>query len=199
MATNVKTVVEEVKDVAEVNVEVNEATEAEVKTVNTNDIIKALLRNGAKIITGAKISNVKPSIKVSAKGAEYIKYSLYTDKYVNRILANDLGVYDLVETRWIDCSAFDLATMVQNTSYPFMGNRIINEPKAGEILFANATIDFISFEVEAGKVVKNPFNTSDEGRVYDHNIILYYPIKCVFDEEVVKTLEVGKRNILLGV
>lgn len=83
------------------------------------------------------------------------------------------GIGNLIYT-----SNWSLGGMIKEyEDIAWMGNLIINNPKCINTILNGATIEVIQMMYAAGEEITNPFGSSDNVKVYNHDVVINYVTK----------------------
>lgn len=152
---------EEIKQTEGLNDQVN---------VSYQNVIKKLIASGCKRINSVRIKNVNYTEKDN-----YTMISLTLAKNVRGYVSEDEGVtFELGETNVIFTSLFAIVgALKEDEELGWMGNVLLENPQALNLILNGSTVDIIQQEIEQGVEFTNPFsNGTPEPLVYDHNIII---------------------------
>ena len=172
MAQNVAKQATESENVATIN-----ATVESNETVNVSyqNIIKKLIASGCKRVNSVRIKNVNFTEKDN-----YTMVSFTLASPIRGFVSEDGGVtYQDGKTTTLFTSLYAIVgALKEDEELGWMGNALLDNPKALNLIFNGATVDIIQQEVSAGEEVKNPFSTNENASTtdYDHDIIINHVI-----------------------
>lgn len=151
-----------------------ETTNDEIlSNVNYKNIIKNLLADGCKKVSGLKIKNVNVTDKDS-----YTMVSITIASMIDGFVSKDNGVtYEKGKTNNIFTSTFAIAgALKEDEDLAWLANSINSKPEALTLILNGGSVDIIQQEVPAGTEYINPFTTKEDAEpiVYDHDIIINY-------------------------
>lgn len=163
--------------------------------METKKVIDALLKSGAKRINGLKVRNVTISHEES-----YTRIGLSTDTEIDGFTADENGVYTPAKTKLVFVSTYSIGSQFKdNDDTAFAANHIVEHPEALQVLLSRATFDVIQQPVAAGEVWHNPWSdVEDEGKTYDHDVIINHVINIRLSPIGQKMLEALAMKLLLG-
>ena len=176
-----------IDNAAQVEVEVAETT----TTVETNDDaqqpeqpkiinlkgktyeekIKTLIANGWKKKNGIKVKNVTPTEKENHDRVTFtVREGFEIDAYVEN---PDTHKFELKKSNFIYSSTYAIAGALKETEdMGWLANIIVEDPDSLNVLFNGGTIDIISLEVPAGTPYVNPFSSTPEFKIWEHDQII---------------------------
>ena len=148
---------------------------------DVNEVVRTLLKNGAKRIDNAVIKTVSVS-----RQENYDRVGLTLAKPVRGYVANADGNYSEGETRVIFVSSYSLGSILaDNEDTAFAKRKLMEKPQLLELVLSYAKVDIVQESVEANTEYINPFSNSDTGRTIDHDTIINHVV----------SIELGKRGL----
>ena len=143
---------------------------------NYENVIKTILAAGGKRVNGLRIKNVNYTEKDN-----YTMISLTLCNSIRGFVSDDNGVtFKEGNTNTLFTSLYAIVgTLKEDEELGWMGNALLENPQALNLVLNGASVDVIQQDVAAGTEYKNPFSTQEnvEGVVYDHDIIINNVIK----------------------
>jgi hypothetical protein len=137
------------------------------------EIKDALKAKGCTEICGLTVKNVHVE-----EMDTYVRVSLSLDKPIPAYLADESGTYNLSESKVVFETIFNFVSLFrEHDDLAVLGNYIIENPKALEVLLSRAKISIMQQTVTAGEVVENPWNP-EKTTSFDHDTILNYVSDC---------------------
>lgn len=152
---------------------------------NVNEVIRDLLKSGAKRIDGAVIKTVSVS-----RQENYDRIGLTLAKPVKGYIADEEGNYSEGETRTIFVSSFSLgAILADNEDTAFAKRKLMEKPQLLELVLSYAKIDVLQESVSSNTEYINPFSSSTEGRTIDHDTIINHVVSIELGKRGMKAIE----------
>ena len=175
-----------IENAAQVEVEVPETTTVETneeaqqpqepKIINLKgktyeEKIKILIANGWKKKSGIKVKNVTPTEKENHDRITFtVREGFEVDAYVEDPTTHE---FELKKSNFIYSSTYAIAGALKETEdMGWLANIIVEDPNSLNVLFNGGTIDIISIEVPAGTPYVNPFSSTPEIKIWNHNQIV---------------------------
>jgi len=147
------------------------ATEQASNAVGYQNIIKKLIASGCKRVNSVRVKNVNFTQKDN-----YNMVSFTLASPVRGYVTKDEGnSYEIGLTTTIFTSLFAIVGAIkEDENLGWMGNALLENPQALNLILNGSSIDVLQQEVAAGEEYFNPFSTKEDAdsRVYDHNIII---------------------------
>lgn len=147
--------------------EVNNTSE----NVSYKNIIKKLIASGCKRINSVRVKNVNFTEKDN-----YTMISLTLNTTIRGFISKDGGItYEEGQTNVVFTSLYAIVgALKEDEELGWMGNALLENPQALNLIFNGSTVDILQQEVAAGEEFKNPFSTNEdiEPQVYDHDLII---------------------------
>ena len=158
------------------------------------EVIAQLLKNGSKIVKDLQIKNV-----TVAPQENYVRLGLTLNNPVDGMVTKDNGVtYEKGETKVIFVSLFSIISLLKdNDDAAFAANHLVEHPDAMSIVLSRASLNIIQETVEEGTEYKNPWSTSAEATVFDHDTIINHIVELKLSDFAVRKLD-SLANALLG-
>ena len=148
---------------------------------NVQEVVRTLLKNGAKRIDNAVVKGVSV-----ARQDNYDRVALTLAKPVRGYVQTEAGDYEEGETRVIFVSSFSIgAILADNEDSAFAKRFLMQKPQMLELALSYAKVDILQESVEANTDYVNPFSSSTEGRTIDHDTIINH----------ITSIELGKRGL----
>ena len=125
----------------------------QVTNVGYQNVIKKLIASGCKRINSVRIKNVNYTEKDN-----YTMISLTLAKNVRGYVSEDEGVtFELGETNVIFTSLFAIVgALKEDEELGWMGNALLENPQALNLILNGSTVDIIQQEIEQGVEFTNP-------------------------------------------
>lgn len=141
--------------------------------VNYQNTIKKLIASGCKRINSNRIKNVNFTEKDN-----YTMVSFTLSNNVKGYVSKDNGMtFELGETNVIFTSLYAIVgALKEDEDLGWMGNALLSNPQALNLIFNGSNVDILQQEVSAGEEFVNPFSSNPEPQVYDHDIIINHII-----------------------
>lgn len=155
--------------------------------MNTIEIVKNLIANGAKMIKNVVIDNVN-----TTNMGEYQRVSLTLGTKIDGYIAdpNDSTKYELGQTNVIFSSAFAIAAQLKdNEDSAFAANYIVSHTKALQQLLSKAKITVIQQHIAAGDEYVNPWSDNAAPTTFDHDVIINHITDIVLGKQGLKALD----------
>lgn len=133
--------------------------------------IKILIANGWKKKSGIKVKNVTPTEKENHDRITFtVREGFEVDAYVEDPTTHE---FELKKSNFIYSSTYAIAGALKETEdMGWLANIIVEDPDSLNVLFNGGTIDIISLEVPAGTPYVNPFSSTPEIKIWNHNQII---------------------------
>lgn len=148
---------------------------------NVTEVVRTLLKNGAKRIDNAVVKTVGVN-----RQENYDRVALTLAKPVKGYIADEEGNYSEGETRTIFVSSFSLgAILSDNEDTAFAKRKLMQKPQLLELVLSYAKIDVLQEKVEANTDYINPFSSSTNGRMIEHDTYINHVVG----------IELGKRGL----
>lgn len=148
---------------------------------NVTEVVRTLLKNGAKRIDNAVIKTVSVN-----RQENYDRVALTLAKPVKGYIADEEGNYSEGETRTIFVSSFSLgAILSDNEDTAFAKRKLMQKPQLLELVLSYAKIDVLQEKIEANTDYINPFSSSTTGRMIEHDTYINHVVG----------IELGKRGL----
>lgn len=182
----------------------NPVVEQNVATAvrDTKAIIKNIILNGGKKITGLVVRNVNPEEKMASNGMLYTNFSFSLNKYVPAFVTNnETLVRELGQLNVIFNTSFALASVIrEKADMAWVGSHIIEHPKAAKIIFSGATLDIVQEHVPAGTTYINPFTTKEnpEGEVFSEDKIINHIVDFKLSQCGIDAIKEIRSMVLMG-
>lgn len=164
---------EQVRGGVELPIEDEETQNAIV--ADYKNIVKKLIASGCKRINSVTIKNVNFTDK-----DDYTMVSFTLKNKIRGFVSTDEGAtYHEGMTDIVFTSLFAIVgALKEDEELSWLGNALLENPQALNLILNGGTVDIIQQEVSAGEEFKNPFSTREdvEPKVYDHDIIINHII-----------------------
>lgn len=150
---------------------------------NVQEVIRDLLKGGAKRIDGAVVKTVGVN-----RQENYDRVALTLAKpVIGYILNENTGEYEKSDdVRTIFVSSFSIgAILADNEDSAFAKRFLMEKPQMLELALSYAKVDILQESVEANTDYVNPFSSATEGRTIDHDTIINH----------ITSIELGKRGL----
>ena len=148
---------------------------------NVQEVVRTLLKNGAKRIDNAVVKTVSVN-----RQENYDRVALTLAKPVRAYVQTEAGDYEEGETRVIFVSSFSLgAILADNEDTAFAKRKLMQKPQLLELVLSYAKIDVLQEKVEANTDYINPFSSSTTGKLIEHDTYINHVV-CI---------ELGKRGL----
>lgn len=148
---------------------------------NVQEVVRTLLKNGAKRIDNAVVKTVGVN-----RQEKYDRVALTLAKPVRGYIENKTGEYEEGETRVIFVSSFSLgAILSDNEDTAFAKRKLMRKPQLLELVLSYAKIDILQEKVEANTYYTNPFSNSTNGGTIEHDTYINHVVD----------IELGKRGL----
>lgn len=150
---------------------------------NVQEVVRTLLKNGAKRIDNAVVKTVSVN-----RQENYDRVALTLAKPVTGYTLNqETGEYEKSDdVRTIFVSSFSIgAILADNEDSAFAKRFLMEKPQMLELALSYAKVDILQESVEANTDYVNPFSSSTEGRTIDHDTIINHIV----------AIELGKRGL----
>lgn len=148
---------------------------------NVTEVVRTLLKNGAKRIDNAVVKTVSVN-----RQENYDRVALTLAKPVKGYIADEEGNYSEGETRTIFVSSFSLgAILADNEDTAFAKRKLMQKPQLLELVLSYAKIDVLQEKIEANTDYINPFSSSTNGRMIEHDAYINHVVG----------IELGKRGL----
>ena len=148
---------------------------------NVQEVVRTLLKNGAKRIDNAVVKTVGVN-----RQEKYDRVALTLAKPVRSYVETETGEYEEGETRVIFVSSFSLgAILSDNEDTAFAKRKLMQKPQLLELVLSYAKIDVLQEKVEANTDYINPFSSSTNGRMIEHDTYINHVVG----------IELGKRGL----
>lgn len=150
---------------------------------NVQEVVRTLLKNGAKRIDNAVVKTVSIN-----RQENYDRVALTLAKPVTGYTLNkETGEYEKSDdVRTIFVSSFSIgAILADNEDSAFAKRFLMEKPQMLELVLSYAKVDILQESVEANTDYVNPFSSSTEGRMIDHDTIINHIV----------AIELGKRGL----
>lgn len=164
--------------VEQVNVQVENGAENasnEMINVSYQNCIKKLIAAGCKRINSVRIKNVNFTEKDN-----YTMISFTLSTPIRGFVSNDNGVtYQEGMTNTLFTSLYAIVGAIkEDDELGWMGNALLDNPQALNLIFNGGSIDILQQEIVAGEQFINPFSTRNNAavQVYDHDVIINHII-----------------------
>lgn len=145
--------------------------EVQVINVSYQNIIKKLIASGCKRLNSVRIKNVNFTEKDN-----YTMISFTLGNAIRGFVSKDGGItYEEGQTNTVFTSLYAIVgALKEDEELGWMGNALLENPQALNLIFNGSTVDILQQEVSAGEEFRNPFSTREdvEPQVYDHNLII---------------------------
>lgn len=161
---------------------------------NVQEVVRTLLKNGAKRIDNAVIKTVSVN-----RQENYDRVALTLAKPVTGYILNqETGEYEKSDdVRTIFVSSFSLgAILADNEDSAFAKRYLIERPRLLELCLSYAKVDILQEAVEANTDYVNPFSSSDEGHTIEHDTIINHVIAIELGKRGIKFLEKLENKII---
>lgn len=150
---------------------------------NVQEVVRTLLKNGAKRIDDAVVKTVSIS-----RQENYDRVALTLAKPVTGYVLNEkTGEYEKSDdVRTIFVSSFSIgAILADNEDSAFAKRFLMQKPQMLELALSYAKVDILQESVAANTDYVNPFSSNSEGRTIDHDTIINHIV----------SIELGKRGL----
>lgn len=150
---------------------------------NVQEVVRTLLKNGAKRIDNAVVKTVGVN-----RQENYDRVALTLAKPVTGYVLNEsTGEYEKSDNvRTIFVSSFSIgAILADNEDSAFAKRFLMEKPQMSELALSYAKVDILQESVEANTDYVNPFSSATEGRTIDHDTIINHIV----------SIELGKRGL----
>ena len=148
---------------------------------NVQEVVRTLLKNGAKRIDNAVVKTVGVN-----RQEKYDRVALTLAKPVRSYVETETGEYEEGETRVIFVSSFSLgAILSDNEDTAFAKRKLMQKPQLLELVLSYAKIDVLQEKVEANTDYINPFSSSTNSRMIEHDTYINHVVG----------IELGKRGL----
>ena len=148
---------------------------------NVQEVVRTLLKNGAKRVDNAVIKTVSVSHQ-----ANYDRVALTLAQPVKAYVEGENGEYEEGETRVIFVSSFSLgAILADNDDTAFAKKKLMQKPQLLELILSYAKIDIIQEHIDANTEYVNPFASNPTPRTIDHDTYINHIVN----------IELGKRGL----
>ena len=148
---------------------------------NVQEVVRTLLKNGAKRIDNAVVKTVGVN-----RQEKYDRVALTLAKPVRSYVETETGEYEEGETRVIFVSSFSLgAILSDNEDTAFAKRKLMQKPQLLELVLSYAKIDVLQEKVEANTDYINPFSSSTNGSMIEHDTYINHVVD----------IELGKRGL----
>lgn len=161
---------------------------------NVQEVVRTLLKNGAKRIDNAVVKTVSIS-----RQENYDRVALTLAKPVTGYILNEnSGEYEKSDdVRTIFVSSFSIgAILADNEDTAFAKRYLIERPRLLELCLSYAKVDIIQEAVEANTDYVNQFSSSAEGHTIDHDTIINHIIAIELGKRGLKFLEKLENKII---
>lgn len=163
--------------------------------MNQNEVIKSLLtKENVKLYKNCKIRKATVTIMPT-----YAQVKLSLDKEIDRYVPNIVdGVQEgnniLSKSNVAFTTSFALSgVLLENPEAAFATNKLVESPKAFEVILSGAMTDIITEDIIADpdNIVDyvNPFSNVGEVKQFNHNTTICHPINISFSPFGLKMLE----------
>lgn len=151
--------------------------------METKEIVAKIVKNGGKEFKGIKVLSVNITPSETVEGL--FRISLNTSKQLPFLQTLDDGTQKDTKSNIIISSNYAIIGILRNDEFaaPVIGELQIN-PKALEVILANATIDVVQEEVEPNKDYVNPFTTRDDSTPtqFEHKVRINHIVSIALSE-----------------
>lgn len=156
------------------------------KFKTTNQIVKELLANGAKKITGVRVRSA-----IATQKDNYVMVSLTLDKPVPAyVMDSETNDSVLSESKVIFASSYSIGAILKDSDdTAWAANQLVANPKGLEVILAGSKIDIIQEEVGADELYVNPFSSNGEGVAIGHDLFINHVIKIDVCNQAKRFLE----------
>ena len=161
---------------------------------NVQEVVRTLLKNGAKRIDNAVVKTVSVN-----RQENYDRVALTLAKPVTGYTLNqETGEYEKSDdVRTIFVSSFSLgAILADNEDSAFAKRYLIERPRLLELCLSYAKVDILQEAVEANTEYVNPFSSSAEGHTIDHDTVINHVVAIELGKRGIKFLEKLENKII---
>ena len=156
-----------------------------ITIMERKEVVSELLKNGAKLVKGVRIKTIKIADKDT-----YTRLTLNIDKPVKGYVADDAGEFHEDDVKYIFVSMFTILSLLrEDDDASFAVNHFTTRPEAMQVLLANAEIDVVQEPVTSGQEYTNPFSSSDNKVVFDHDTYINHAVSIKLSEKAKTMLE----------
>lgn len=159
----------------QVNVPVQEQ-EPVVNEIKTHDeIVRGLIVDGWTRLKGLTVKNVRVTETVASTGTEYTRLCFIINNPVipHYTMNEDTGEFNYIIDNKVFSGLYSIiGVMREDSELSVLCNQLLENPLAITALVAGGTIDVIHKEFKTGDVFINPFATSGEETVFDHDTVI---------------------------
>lgn len=155
--------------------------------METKEVIKSLIANGAKKVENLQVRNVTVTPQEN-----YVRVALTLDKEVDGYRDKGDGTYEEAKTNVIFVSLYSLTSMLkENDDAAFAANHIAKHPDAISLVMSRAKIAILQESVVSGQEYRNPWssNSNAEATVFDHDTIINHVVDIEISQFGLKALD----------
>lgn len=161
---------------------------------NVQEVVRTLLKNGAKRIDNAVVKTVSVN-----RQENYDRVAITLAKPVTGYVLNqETGEYEKSDdVRTIFVSSFSIgAILADNEDSAFAKRYLLERPRLLELCLSYAKVDILQEAVEANTDYVNPFSSSGEGHTIEHDTIINHVIAIELGKRGLKFLEKLENKII---
>lgn len=161
---------------------------------NVQEVVRTLLKNGAKRIDNAVVKTVSVN-----RQENYDRVAITLAKPVTGYVLNqETGEYEKSDdVRTIFVSSFSIgAILADNEDSAFAKRYLLERPRLLELCLSYAKVDILQEAVEANTDYVNPFSSSCEGHTIEHDTIINHVIAIELGKRGLKFLEKLENKII---
>ena len=168
----------------------------QTRVIKTQEqIVKDLIKNGAKFHKGLTVKNVNFEIM-----PDHTRFALTLNEYVPAYLTvNDERTLDISNVIFV--SAYQLIAILKNDETTArISNKLLAKPELLANIMNYAKIDIVQEHISANTEYISPFTTqlAPEAKVYDHDIIINNVTNITLSDFVQQTLNESAKAALMN-
>lgn len=141
--------------------------------MDVKEVVKNLVKNGAKEVKDVKVLTATVTPSESVEGLARIAFN--TNKQFDFIQTDDNGTESKTKTNIVISSNYAIIGILRTNEFaaPVIGELQL-KPKALEVILAGATIEVVQESVKKDTDYVNPFTTKKDAEAtqFDHNTII---------------------------
>lgn len=148
-------------------------------------IKKELISKGAKEVKNVTVKNVTVT-----EFDDWCRIALTLNDDVNGYVKNENDEFEKGNVNIIFTSTFSISSILKEyDDTAFAADYLRDNPEALKIVLSRSNIDILQEEVGEGEEYINPFSTSRNATVFEHNTIINHIVGIKLSEKAMKVLD----------
>lgn len=146
---------------------------------------KELIAQGAKEVKNVTVKNVTVT-----QFDDWCRIALTLNDEITGFVKDGNDEFSKGKVDIIFTSTFSISSILKEyDETAFAADYLRDNPEALKIILSRSTIDIIQEEVEEGTEYINPFSTSRNATVFEHNTIINHIVGIKLSEKALKVLD----------